>query len=293
MSEIDEMLAGLLPAAGEKPEQEPEEAKTPEEPAEKPEEKPEEGPGEKIEEKPEEKPGEKPEEKPEETPKEVPEEPEELTPEQELAQLKEQNTKLLARVEELATPEEFRRQLEVEKPPEEKKPEEEKPPEKAPEPPKVRNFLEGLSQEDIEELMGDPKKLNDLLNRVANDASARNVDIVVEKIMLAIPKMVATHIVQQSKLTKLVDSFYEANEDLTNCKRTVAAFANNVHSEHPDWTVAKIFDEAGKRTREALGLRTKASRKAQSPAFVKQRGARSDKEPKLSGLEGEIADLIT
>jgi len=92
----------------------------------------------------------------------------------------------------------------------------------------------------------------------------------------------------------MVKEFYGANEDLLGAKRTVAMYSNEVHSEHPDWEVKDVFNEAGARTRKALGLRASATKPKpkQNPAFAKQRGARKGGGEEPTDLQKDIDDLM-
>lgn len=299
-SEIDEMLEGLIPEE-KPPEKPPEEAPPVEAPPEEkppeeapPEEKPPEEPP--MEKPPEEKPPEEPpsvEKPPEEPPVEKP--PVEETPEEKLTRIEEQNRLLLERVDLLSTPEHLRPAPPVEKPPEEKPPVEVPPVEKPPAPaPKPAEPVDFIGDAKIEDLVDTKEGLNKLLNVVMGQAGNRNVDVVVEKILTSIPQLVAGQIAQQTVINDMVKDFYAANEDLGGAKRTVGIFANEVHSENPDWETKKVFEEAGTRTRKALGLRERAvNPPKRKPAFAKQRGARKGGDVELTGMAKDIDELIS
>ena len=292
--EVSDMLDGFFPS--EEPPEETPPVETP--PVDIP---PEEPP---VETPPEETPPEEvpPEEPPVETPpvEEPPAEEEEETPEQELERLRRQNELLIQRVEEQAggpTPPPV-----VEKPPI-------APPVTVPPvvPPVVTppteveeiDFIKGRS---LEELIDDPKGLNKLLNEVFKEGVKRggatpNIEPVVERILNSLPGIVQVQVTQQNAIRELVTDFYKNNEDLVGVRRTVAAFANEVHSEHPDWKTADVFNEAGVRARKALGMRERAIRQPSGtpparPAFARARGARRGGEEKPTGMAKEIEDLI-
>ena len=314
-SEIDEMLDGMLPGTGDEPPAEPPAEPPPEEPPVEPppaeppvEEPPVEPPAEPpVEPPPEEPPAEPPVEEPpppEEPPAEEPPvvpPPAAETAEERTSRIEEQNKLLLERIEVLSTPEHLRVKPPVEPPPGE--PPAEPPPAVPPvvplvvepppvEPPKPIDFLKGRPIEDFDTVEG----LNALLNEVATQAKADtpdNTDAVVEKILRTIPTLVAGQIVQQNTMNEMVKDFYGVNKDLLGAKRTMGVFANEVHSEHPDWETKDVFNEAGTRTRKALGLRAQATTPTKrSPAFAKQRGARKGGGEEPTGVEKEIDELM-
>lgn len=168
--------------------------------------------------------------------------------------------------------------------------------------PEVIDFIKGRT---LEALVDDPNGLNMLLNEVfqmgakqIGVAPAPDVEPVVERILNALPSIVQAQVTQQTAIKVLVDDFYDNNKDLVGVRRTVAAHANEVHSEHPDWDTAKVFSEAGIKTRAVLGMRIKAltpstpTTPVTRPAFARTRGARRGGEEKPVGLQKEVDDLI-
>ena len=292
-SEIDDMLADMLPGMEEPPVETPPVEAPPEVP---PVEAPLEEPPVVVppEEPPEVPPVEVPPEEPPPTEPPPEEPPVEETPEERTIRIEEQNRLLLERIEYLSTPEHLRGKPPVEKPP--VTPPAVVPPVAPPveEPPKPIEPVDFIKGRTLEELVDKPEGLNALLNEVISQAGTRNVDVVVEKILRAIPTLVAGQIVQQNTINELVKEFYAANEDLLPAKRTMAVLTNEVHAEHPDWGVKEVFNEAGTRTRKALGLRERAVKPVKrSPAFAKQRGARRGGGEEVTGTQKDIDDLIT
>ena len=231
-------------------------------------------------------------------PVETPIEDEE-TPEQELARLRSQNTLLIQRIEDqVGGPAPVAPKV-VETPPIVPPI---VPPVVAPIAPPAEvadiDFIKGRT---LEELIDDPKGLNQLLNEVYKKGIERggttpSVEPIVERILNSLPGIVQVQVTQQNAIRELVTDFYKNNEDLMGVRRTVAAFANEVHSENPDWETKNVFSEAGVRTRKALGMRERAAKQTTTPttrpAFARTRGARKGGEKELTGIEKEISELI-
>ena len=171
------------------------------------------------------------------------------------------------------------------------------------------NFLEGRSQEEVERIVESPAELNKVLNQVYLKAIERSIPLAQERSLLSIPQVVTAHIQRYNKLKGLVDDFYNENEDLKIVQKSVGMMANEVHSEHTDWTTKQVFDEAAVRTRKALGLPEPppkppgtpgapivpgAGGPVLDPAFAGPRGSRQrgPAGAKLSGIAKEIDDLM-
>ena len=164
-------------------------------------------------------------------------------------------------------------------------------PEKLPEV-EVYDYLEGI---DIDDVTTDPKLFNTVLSKI--EARVRGVlaEETTRSTLLAIPDVVQYQIKQQAALDELVKEFYDSNNDLKPVKHTVAMVAQNVSSEHPDWTVKQVFEESAKKTREILklnvpnGLATSAE--PLKPAFADHAKAHSKNVVQLSELQKQLDDL--
>jgi hypothetical protein len=156
----------------------------------------------------------------------------------------------------------------------------------------VPNFLGEIT---VDELLEDPAKLNLVLARVAQAAQDQAVNLASQQTLRSIPELVIGYITRHTAMNRLVDEFYKENTDLASVKQTVAAVANTVHSENPDWTLEKVFGETADRTRKLLGLRKQAQAQVKpqtkKPAFAKNRGARRE-DPQIGGIQKEINDLL-
>jgi hypothetical protein len=95
-------------------------------------------------------------------------------------------------------------------------------------------------------------------------------------------------------MSEMVKEFYDANPDLRQFRRTVAAYAKDISKENPELKPQEVFAKTATHVRTALKLK-----KLDSPApkqtnrsFAPQRGRKVEVEPELTGLEKEIMDLV-
>ena len=143
--------------------------------------------------------------------------------------------------------------------------------------------LDELSREDA----------NQLLNRVASHA----VKLGYEHAIRAIPNIVRHNVTMQLSMAEAVKDFYAANPELTAYKKVVAQQAQNVASEHTDWTVGQVFEEAGVKAREQLKLAKRAVEKKRETekkgGFAPVGGARGvgKAKPNLTDVEKQIAEM--
>lgn len=169
--------------------------------------------------------------------------------------------------------------------------------------PVVKAIMEDvLSGVDIDEAVSDPAKFN----KVFQDFGTQLINATVQQIFTAIPGLISSQVVQQNSINRTVNDFYRENDDLEHVKPVVSATSNQVHSEHPDWTVEKVLDEAATRTRTMLGLSKQAVSqvKKKNPSEVKKVVRKSGLHTKKPGaktkpsqtkttkLEKEINDLM-
>lgn len=207
--------------------------------------------------------------------KEEEEEEEEEVPDlaAEMAEIKEQNKKLIKRLEATA---------------DEKEELEPKP--KLDDTPKTF-----LGDDDIDEVVADPQKFEAVLNRVVKFVG----DVVLEQVYKATPKLVISQIQQQTVVSKAVKEFYDENEDLVHVKRTVKAIANDIAADDPGLSLEDVFARTAIKTRETLGLKKKILNKKKNTKPVRKpalrtsikRAARSEG-PALSETEKDVMNTI-
>ena len=211
------------------------------------------------------------------------------TAEDEMALIKEQNKKLLARLEEVTEA-----RLRAPQEPEPKAPRvEPTPTEPAPVVATAETLLGDL---DIDDVVSDPKLFQQVLNKHAD--MVRNQ--VTEQVYRSIPSLVIQQIQQQTAIKEAVDQFYDQNPDLVVVKRTVGTIANEIAADDPSKSLEVVFDEAAIKTREILGLQKVAKQqgsglqsRVRKPALRRPTGRRSSNiGPSLSDMEQDVLDTV-
>ena len=213
--------------------------------------------------------------------------------------LEEQNKLLLQRIEDLTVPQPAQP---VAPKPEEKPPEtppETPPVETPPAPPAALEPADFLGELSIDDVIDSKEKFNDLLNMVRRGAIETAEKRVYEKVLTSIPELIMGYVNRKATVDSLVGEFFKANEDLKSVRKTVAAISNDVHAEHPDWTIQDVFKEAGVRTRKVLGMPAPKPKVVKSegnrfddPAFAGGSGGRPTPRVDSGSLQEEIDDLL-
>lgn len=152
-----------------------------------------------------------------------------------------------------------------------------------------------LSEEDdLDELLGSREKLNAFAAKIYNMALEASGAMVTNAMHTQVPQTVLENVRNQLTLHEGVKEFYRENEDLLAVRKTVGAITDDVVAEHKDWTLRQVLEEAGKRTRETLGIKKRVKRAVdQDPAFVSGTNTRKGKRGKLNAEEQDILDLIS
>jgi cobalamin biosynthesis protein CobT len=143
---------------------------------------------------------------------------------------------------------------------------------------------------DVDEIVEEPKKLNDLLNQVYQRAIVEASKKIHEKVMLTIPEIVNVHYQNLASLQAVADKFYQDNPDLNqpSIRQFVANVVTEMHSEHPDKPLPDLLSEAASEVRRRLKLMTK-----KTPAFAPGSRGKTDRSSQISSLEKEIAELLS
>jgi hypothetical protein len=124
-----------------------------------------------------------------------------------------------------------------------------------------------------------------------------------ETTLKAVPKTAQKVYNQHKALVETSEAFYAKNKDLVPFKKTVAGALTEVAADHPEYTIDQALTEAGKKAREALGLKEQAmeketeesqeSKSQEKPTFPKAKGnQRSSQAPKLTGLQKEMSETL-
>lgn len=151
-----------------------------------------------------------------------------------------------------------------------------------------QNFV----HEDLDPQYMTKEQLNDLLNKAAKIGATIGARSGAKNVLLSIPGIVRHSVGVQTSIESAVREFYSANDDLRQFKGAVATVAQDLAANNPDWSLQKLFSEAGKETRRKLGIKQGKIPKRNSPPSVKPRGQAGRKGAQLSGLEKEIGDML-
>jgi hypothetical protein len=158
-----------------------------------------------------------------------------------------------------------------------------------------------LADYDIDDVGGDPKVFNEVLNKAVTHAVAQAIAQVnqtltgVQQTVRTLPTELMQKTKQEILLDRKIDAFYQANEDLANVRRTVGAVAAEIADKDPNLSVDDLFEKAAKKTRELLKLpvpkKSKSSKgEFDDPAFVAKTSGRRTKE-KVTNLQAQIDEL--
>ena len=152
---------------------------------------------------------------------------------------------------------------------------------------------------DVEDVLTDKNKLNNLLNQVFQTAVVETT----QRMALSLPDIVEAQVRQQTALRQAVDSFYTKHPHLTGFKRTVSAAATEIAAANPDWSVDQVFDAAAVKASELIGLQQQTAaqtpahvaqvgQKLKSPALAPTKGGRGQKGSDMTKLQKEIEDML-
>lgn len=152
-----------------------------------------------------------------------------------------------------------------------------------------------LTEDEFEEIRNDPaafvkffRERENKLRRIIREEASTNT-------VKSLPTIVMRQVQYAANLNKAVNEFWEKNQDLMPVRKTVGVVTQDVIAEHPDYTIDKVFDEAGKRVRQMLGMKgkvqTNQKKKVITPAFAKTK-AGGDRGGKQQPENKTIADEI-
>lgn len=151
---------------------------------------------------------------------------------------------------------------------------------------------------DLEDIITDKNSLNQVMNAVYQKAVADGA----QQVLLSLPQIVSAQVQQQAALKSSVDTFYTKYPHLAEFKRTVAAVATEIASEHPEWAVEQVFDAAAVKASEVIGLNKQiagsspsaSGKPLKAPALVKPKGGRASNDGgNVNKLQKDIEELLS
>ena len=147
----------------------------------------------------------------------------------------------------------------------------------------------------FDEIMNDEELFMGFMQNVMAMASEQSV----ERVATTMPQYVMNQVRQQQSLTEATDNFYIDNVKLVPHRKVVGMLANEVVAEHQDWNLDQVFEETAKRSYTLLNMKKEAIAESSEkpgpkpkPALNKKTRSGKRAAPKLSKLQREINDLI-
>jgi hypothetical protein len=108
-----------------------------------------------------------------------------------------------------------------------------------------------ITKNQHEELIVDYEKFNQFLELYTEQ--------ILQRVYLEVPSLLLAHIEEITKTKKLRDKFYEKYDDLKDHQQLLGQTVNSLQIKNPSWTKEKLFDEAGKLTRQLLSEETNSN----------------------------------
>jgi hypothetical protein len=143
--------------------------------------------------------------------------------------------------------------------------------------------------DDLEAIIDDKGKLNEVLNKVASTAYTKSV----ERVYKAIPSIVSRVAQVEVANHMLAADFLRANPDLLKHRKFVGFVYDSMAMDNPDKTSEDIFKGLAKEVRMRLGVSSKSSRrKGKKVSFAPGGGTRRLRKPSApSGIAEEISKM--
>lgn len=155
--------------------------------------------------------------------------------------------------------------------------------------------------ESLDDILGDPAKLNAKMAQLYNDALRQGAQMALEATYKGLPRTISTYAKQQIEVTTTVNDFYQQNKDLVPLKPALARIAQKIGAEHPEYSLPQLLSESAKTARTIFKMHKHEEKRSSqsgmmknSPAFVGQKGGTNRiARPKVSKtLEDEVMELI-
>ena len=140
---------------------------------------------------------------------------------------------------------------------------------------------------------GDDEALVSVLDKFAGDVS-QYVENRIERFLQGTPKMMQSIANETLAFAEAKNKFYKDNPDLLPYTPVVGTVSLQVFSNNPGKPLVELMGEVEKETRRILGLKKSITDKASSasPAFVRGKSKRQPMKEALSGVKGEMAEML-
>lgn len=151
-----------------------------------------------------------------------------------------------------------------------------------------------VGEEDFDELTRDPKRLNEVFNKVYQKAVLDTRQSVIKEL----PNIVKDNIVLMNNLKQASDEFYEENADLKSFKKVVATVFEEMAEKTPDKSYSDIMKAVAPEVRNRLELTKKEetngkSTKTESPKLPTKgtKAGSSQSKPTVDPLQAELEEM--
>ena len=179
----------------------------------------------------------------------------------------------------------------------EKEAKEEPEPEPEPEPEQLtfepQEFLD--EDVDLEYLVREPEKLNEVFNKIYQRTITDTRKILGEGILRSIPDIVRTNVEIMNKLNQMNTKFYNDNKDLKPFQKVVAAVFEEVATENPGKDMMELLPIVADESRKRLELHKQtlksAERKVPKLPSRKRRTTISEEKPNTNPLMDELSEM--
>lgn len=100
------------------------------------------------------------------------------------------------------------------------------------------------SNGELWEILGDVEKFNSFLMNFRES--------IVRQAMLAVPALVIHHIKNEHSYNEIKNKFFDDNPELIKYKSIVANHLNVIASNHSNWSIEKVFTNAGIKAKKTI-----------------------------------------
>lgn len=149
--------------------------------------------------------------------------------------------------------------------------------------------------EDLEDLIRDPGKLNEVFNKVYQRAVTDTRKVLGEGVLRSIPDIVRASVDMMDKLKQMNTKFYDDNKDLKPFQKVVAAVFEEVATDNPGKDMMDLLPMVAKDARKRLELHKQATqtddKKLPRLPRRKRRTALLEDKPETDPLLNELKEM--